>query len=126
MIFKHSVYMCKRDAAENNYPNTWQFPNGDLIDANENPIDACARLVEENTGLEIDTKRFQYMGPIMTDPTSEIRYVYYVELFQGEYPRHRHPLMAGPWYLFRLDLAQKFNLMEGLYRVFDILRVLFE
>ena len=126
LIYKNRIYICKRDCSEENYPSTWQFVNGHLLDDLENPIDAAVRIIEDTTGLELNPKRLRYIGPIFDDPLSETCYVYCIELFQGEYPQQKHPLKSGPWYLFNLELAQKFNLMTGLHRVFNNLRVLFE
>lgn len=105
------IYLSQRMNTEE-FIGYWQYAGG-KVEKDENPINAAAREVNEETGLDLDVRRFYFNGSITGDPTTKCCYVYYVDLNEAEIPM-RTENKSSDWVLLSYDDALKLRLMPGI------------
>jgi 8-oxo-dGTP pyrophosphatase MutT (NUDIX family) len=108
-----------------NFSGRWQFAGGKL-EIGENPVESGIREVTEETGLEIDTKRLEYVDAIFDDPTTDVCFVYLIELNETEIPLRIENEKTGDWILMTCDEALKLDLMPGLKEIIGQLKMRFD
>lgn len=103
-----------------NFPGKWQFPGGKL-DHYENPFNGGLRELKEETNLNIEYERFEYLCSIIGDPSTKICFVYCVNLKETEIPVRTENKMTD-WVLLTYDEALKKDLLPGLKNVIESLK----
>jgi 8-oxo-dGTP pyrophosphatase MutT (NUDIX family) len=114
------IYLSQR-INTTNFPDKWQCSGG-KVEVGERSVDAVAREVLEETGLNISLSRFRHVGRILGDPTTRVCHVYLVDLYHDELPEQTEADKNSEWQLFGYDEAAKLDLMPGIKSSLDKIR----
>ena len=84
-------------------------------------MDTVARLIEEQTQLKIDKRRFHFATNITISESNEFYYVYIVNLNEDEIPLNTCDRWRGDWRVFPLDKASVLDVVPGIRNVIKAL-----
>lgn len=98
-----AIWVALRDASKKLLPMHWESAGG-AVKPGEQPIVAARREVLEETGLDIDERRFEYRGSILVNGWNV--YLYLVDLRVNEVPRDVEvdAFVRGAWTLATVDV----------------------
>ena len=78
------IYLSRRIDTIKVYPKKWQLINDELKSVCESSLDAAARTIREETGINVTTNRLHHINLLQLDNQSY--YIYMVHLAKGEIP----------------------------------------
>ena len=112
LVKNGKIYLSKRSELSS-YAGYWQFPGG-KVEENESFETGALRELEEETGIWVEAARLEFISSDTTHPTSQINYIYRLDLRPGEIPEDKEPEKHDGWKLIDPEIALKLKLMPGI------------
>jgi len=118
MIKEKKVYLTKRLETCETYKNFYCVAGGKL-ELKEDPLTAAIRELKEETGLDIEPSRFEFVEASDKEPTAKVEYVFKVWLRPGEIPENTEPHKHEEWISYPIADALQLKLIPKLKSYFE-------
>lgn len=124
LVKDREIYLSRRIDTKT-FPKKWQIVNGYLKDGFELSYDAATRIIEQETGIHIDSPRMFSAKTLTLPGSSEFYYVFLVHLAEDETPApvDEKEMNHSEWKSFPLDKAIVLDMVPGLRKIIRSLKL---